>query len=180
MTKSQRMSILLTRWPAACRAQGWSVSDRARRLQVISDAVGREVGSMNDLNETSDIDLVYAHLGRLDDQVAATVETLPAEPATVSAGRGRRTEQSDTLGYRRRILWLVRKHGQPLGGIPYVLSLARDKFHLVSGLGAIEDLSTTQLHQLMITLAARSSAQRRKAKAAEAELQPAVVDNAPF
>ena len=37
----------------------------------------------------------------------------------------------------------------------YALALARDKFHLVAGLTTLDDLSLSQLHQLMITLNAR-------------------------
>lgn len=67
-------------------------------------------------------------------------------------------------GYRRRMFWLIRKHARPLGGEPYILSLARDRFHLTAGLRAIEDLTTDQLHQLMITLNARRQARERALK----------------
>jgi hypothetical protein len=161
MTTSQRMSILLHRWPEACRVQGWNKSDRDLRLQVISDAVGRPITTMNDLDNSADIDKVYAHLGKLADQVKATVETLPRPAVTVSAGTNT-VEQPDTEGLRRRYKWLINyKHGHALGGIPYVLKLARDKFHLTEGLDTIDDLSTEQLHQLLITLAARKSRRSR-------------------
>ena len=71
MTSPQRMSILLDRWPRACRAQHWNPNDRPLRLRVISQAVGRWIKSMNDLNNTTDIDAVYAHLGMLADNVNA-------------------------------------------------------------------------------------------------------------
>jgi hypothetical protein len=167
MTTKQRMSILLDRWPRACRAQGWDHKRRDLRLQVISDAVGREITSMNDLDNSADIDKVYAHLGHLADQVTGTIETLPADTIEVSAGRDAKVEQQDSPGYRRRITWLIKKHGQPLGGIPYILTVARHKFHLTAGLSTIDDLTTAQLHQLMITLAARKSKLTRAAAAPE-------------
>jgi len=161
MTSKQRYSIVIDRWPAACRAQGWNPSDRERRLRVIGEAVGRAITTMNDLDNGADIDAVYAHLGALTDKVAATIETLPAGRVDVSAGPGRRARKSDTAGYRRRLFWLVRKHAAPLGGEPYVLGLARDKFHLTAGMTTLEDLTTQQLHQLMMTLAARRSSKQR-------------------
>jgi hypothetical protein len=157
MTTKQRMSILVDRWPAACRAQGWNKSDRELRLSVISSAVGRPVNSLNDLDNSRDIDAVYAALGRLTDNVGRTVEVDNDEP-----------------GYRRRILWLVRKHGHELGGEPYILALARDRFHLTAGLRTIEDLSTEQLDQLMITLNARRQAKARNER--KEELQRVVAE----
>ncbi len=182
MTTKQRMSILVDRWPAACRSQGWNKSDRDLRLQVISAAVGRAIGSMNDLDNSADIDKVFAHLGRLADQVADTIETLPHHSVSVSAGTAGTTTQRDTAGYRRRLFWLIRKYGHALGGEPYVLALARDKFHITTGLTTIDDLATRQLHQLMMTLAARKSALDRKSKAAlssveESQLVSTASDN---
>lgn len=153
MTTKQRMSILLDRWPKACTAQGWNKADRDIRLQVISQAVGREITSMNDLDNSADIDQVYAHLGRLADDLDSTAETLPENDA----------------GYRRRLLWLIHKHSHPLGGVPYVLALARSKFHITTGLSIIEDLTTSQLHQLMMTLNARRSKKKNKPAPADGD-----------
>jgi len=140
MTSHQRLSILAYRWPAACRAQGWDHRNRQLRLQTISHAIGREITSMNDLDNSRDIDRVYAHLGALANNIDGAMELTPA---------------GAEYGDRRRLLWLIRKHARPLGGDPYILSLARDKFHITQGLNIIEDLSTKQLHQLMMTLNAR-------------------------
>jgi len=180
MTTKQRMSILLERWPAACEAQGWNKNDREKRLDEISKAIGRDIQSMNDLNNGSDIDAVYAHLGRLADNVARTVETLPAKTVHVSAGdwgrrtKGRTVVVKDTPGYRRRIIWLVRRHSQQLGGLVYALQLARDKFGITTGVSTIEDLTTEQIHGLMITLAARAHARARE----EEEIGRAIGDAA--
>jgi hypothetical protein len=62
-------------WPRACRCQGWETKDRARRLRVLSQAVGRPISSANDLDATADYDAVKAHLGMLADNLAAAVET---------------------------------------------------------------------------------------------------------
>ena len=69
MTSTQRSSILLDRWPAVCRVRHWNPRDRALRLQVISQAAGREFGSMNELTDKADFDAVHAHLGMLAEDV---------------------------------------------------------------------------------------------------------------
>jgi hypothetical protein len=153
MTSKQRLSILLDRWPKACRAQGWDKNDRPLRLRVISQALGRQISSLNDLNNTTDIDALYAHLGLLTDNVALTVETLPAEPMTVAAGRGRSVTKPATPGERRRILWKIRDYAAPLGGEPYIRQIVKCNPGLVQDWTTLDDLSTRSLHQLMTTLA---------------------------
>jgi hypothetical protein len=155
------MSILVDRWPRACRAQGWDRNDRPLRLRVISQAIGRWIKSMNDLNNTTDIDAVYAHLGLLSDNVALTRETLPAEPMTVAAGRGPTITKPATAGERRRILYLIRQHAAPLGGEPYIRQIVRCNLGLAQAWSTLDDLSTQQLHQLMTTLA-RCSNRKQK------------------
>jgi hypothetical protein len=157
MTSKQRIAILADWWPRACEAQNWRKDDREKRLAVVSQAVGREITSFNDLNNSSDIDRVKAHLGFLCDNVKATIETLPAPQVELSAGQGSQFK-TDTAGYRRRLFWLIRQHGRALSPTApehYILSIAADRFHLVAGLRTLEDLTTPQLHQLMITLNAR-------------------------
>ena len=57
---------------------------------------------MSELNNTTDIDKVYAHLGLLTGNVALTAETLPAEQMTVAAGRGRQITKPDRSRTRER------------------------------------------------------------------------------
>jgi len=148
-------------WPRACETQGWRTDDREKRLEVLSEAVGRQLQSANDLDNSADIDQVKAHLGMLADDVERTVEV-----------------QNEDPGYRRRLLWLITKHSHPLGGLVYACALARDKFHITAGLSTIEDLTTDQLHQLMITLNARRRAKAKISRPAP-ELQT-VTSNEPF
>jgi hypothetical protein len=152
MTTPQRMSILLDRWPRACRAQHWDPHDRDLRLRVLSQAVGRPITSMNSLDNTVDIDAVYAHLGLLCDNVALTQETLPAADMTVSAGP-RNVTKPATAGERRRILYLIRQHAAPLGGDPYIRQILKCNPGLVQNWSSLDDLSTKSLHRLMTTLA---------------------------
>ena len=164
MTANQRKSIILDRWPKVCRVHGWSVKDRNLRLWICSEAVGRQISSMTELNNGSDIDKVFAHLGRLAEAVARTVETLPTAAVDLPAGDGV-VHKPDTAGERRRILWLIRDHAEDLGGDGYALRLARDKFGVTVGLNRVEDLPIEKLHQLMITLSAR---RHRKAQSESA------------
>lgn len=149
MTDRQRMSILADWWPRACKAQGWKVSDRDLRLDVISQAVGRPISTMHQLDNSRDVDRVKAHLLSLADDLAATVETT----------------REDDPGLRRRLLFLIRKQSAQLGGEPYVMAIARDRFHLVAGVRTLDDLSTEDLRQLMMTLKAR---RQRRVRAADA------------
>jgi hypothetical protein len=103
---------------------------------------------MSDLDNAADIDQVKAYLKYLTDDLAGAYETGNPDP-----------------GERRRYLWLIRRHGRafsPHG--EYVLALARDKYHLAEGFSIIEDLSTEQLRQLMMTLWSRLVAKRRASK----------------
>jgi len=140
------MAILLGWWPAACQAQHWNPQDRDLRLQTVSRAVGRPVSSMSELDNSRDIDQVKAYLKYLTDDLSGTIEVGNPEP-----------------GERRRLLWLIRRHSGTLA-LPgaaaesYALALARDEFHLTAGLATLEDLPTSDLHQLMMTLCARLSA----------------------
>jgi len=152
MTSKQRLSILLHRWPKAAAKQHWNPQDRDLRLKVISQAVGRPIQSMNELDNAADIDAVYAHLGLLSDNLALTVETLPAEPMTVAAGRGRITKPA-TPGERRRIIWKINEYAAPLGGETYIRAIVKCNPGLVQGWSTLDDLSTKSLHQLMTTLA---------------------------
>lgn len=180
MTTKQRQSILLHRWPAACSAQHWNKNDRTLRLAVISKAVGRQVESMNDLNNASDIDAVFAYLGYLCGNVGLTVETLPSRTITVPAGPGHTVQKKDTPGLRRTLLWRIEQLGKNLGGMPYVLALARDRFHIVSGLNTIDMLPTEQLDQLRNTLVARAHRKSQAARSASLDSEEQFPDEVEF
>jgi hypothetical protein len=120
---------------------------------------------MTELNSTTDIDAVYAHLGLLSDNVALTAETLPAPHMTVSAGKAKITKAA-TAGERRRILWNIRHYAEPLGGEPYIRQLVQCNPGLVQDWSILEDISTPKLHQLMTTLARCAN---HKQKALEAQ-----------
>ena len=158
MTSKQRMSILLVRWPAAARAQGWDKNDRLKRLQVCSQAIGRWVKSMNELDNSRDIDAVYAHLGMLAQNVQATIETDHPE-----------------LGDARRQKFLVLKFAQAMGW-PYYNKIMRDKF----GHTRIDDLTLEQLAQLRDTLNARQHSKTRTAKNASLTSEETFPDQVAF
>jgi hypothetical protein len=121
--------------------------------------------SLTEVDTRAGFDAVLAQLGLMREDIARTAETLPAETIRLPAGEGT-TKTKDTPGYRRRILYLVRKHSLALGGEPYVLALARDRFGITEGLRTIEDLATDKLHQLMITLNSREHTRKKKAQRA--------------
>lgn len=152
MTTRQRISIMAERWPAACQTQGWDPKDRDLRLRVISEAVGRPITTMAELDNARDMDAVFARLGFLADNVARTIEVENPEP-----------------GERRRYLHLIRRHSGQLADygadpLAYALAVARDRFGITRGLSTIEDCTTEELRQLMMTLWARLCAHRRAGK----------------
>jgi hypothetical protein len=166
MTSSQRVHLMADLWPSACRCQGWAAKDRALRLQVLSEAVGRALSSANDLDSTGDYDRVKAHLGMLSDNVAATIET-----------------DHPQLGRARRLRAAIRRYlrdPRPFHPNPDDLlsKLIRDKF---GRRVALDDLTadpvmrtdrrtgellerTSELDQLVFTLSRILSTKRKEAR----------------
>lgn len=153
MTASQRITLMADWWPKACRAQGWKAGDRTLRMRALSEAVHRKLVSANDLNSTTDIDAVKAHLAALADNLPPVV-------------KHETPDEDEAVRWR----WLVREEIRKLaelidGAHDYAASIIRDKFqhgapHSVFGVPAsagvrpltIDDLSLWQLKQLKFTL----------------------------
>jgi hypothetical protein len=169
VTTKQRIAILADWWPAACQAQHWDPKDRPLRLQTISQAIGRTIYTMADLDNAADIDQVKAYLKLLADDLDGAHESGNPDP-----------------GERRRLLWLIRRHSAALAigdrqsAMSYALALARDKYHITEGFSVLEDLSTEQLRQLMMTLWARLVSQRRAAKNASLTSEETFPDQVEF
>lgn len=62
MTKRQRITLMADLWPGACRVNGWKVSDRAKRIEILSQILGRNIESANEINNSTDFDAVIAGL----------------------------------------------------------------------------------------------------------------------
>ena len=156
MTSRQRIHLMANLWPAACAAQGWAEGDRDRRLQVLSEAVGRPITSASDLDARSDYDKVAAHLNLLakpDDFNAAMLDVDPA-----------RDRQ------RRRALWTC-------GQFPamYVKQITLGFTHGVTD--DWSELTTDQLCNLATTLHQRERNGRiaRVQRERAAQLTPEIV-----
>lgn len=173
LTKPQ-LSRFWRDWSSACKTQGWTKSAGWTETQITQERYNllRESGfdSLTEVDRGAGFDRVLAALGQLRENVAKTIETLPAETVTVSAGPTQSVRVQDTPGLRRRLVWKCRQYARPLGGDTYILALARDRFHLTTGLSTIEDLTTDHLHQLMITLAARISSRRQSSQTSPKEV----------
>jgi hypothetical protein len=169
MTTKQRIAIMADWWPAACAVQRWDRNDRSLRLQVVSQAVGRTIYTLSELDNAADIDQVKAHLKFLTDDLDGAGESGNPDP-----------------GDRRRYLWLIRRHSAALAigdrqsAMSYALALARDKYRLAEGFSVIEDLTTEQLRQLMMTLWARLVAKRRASKNASLTSEEQFPDQVEF
>lgn len=167
MTDSQRVHLMAELWPRACRCQGWDAKDRALRLRVLSEAVGREIQSASELGSTVDYDAVKSHLGMLQDNLSATIETDHPEQ-----GRARRLRAV----IRRQLGDLRQFHPDPPAllaklvmdkfGSGYELDdLTADPIIRTDRAGQIRE-SASQLDQVMFTLARILSSKRKAAKAA--------------
>ena len=182
LTKPQ-LSRFWRDWSAVSTTQGWTKSNGWTEAQINQEryTILRECGfeSLTEVDRGAGFDRVLAVLGKLRENVSKTIETLPAETVTVSAGPTQSVRVQDTPGLRRRLIWKCRQYARPLGGDTYIIAVARDRFHLTIGLSTIEDITTDQLHQLMITLAARISSRRQSAQTSPKEVA-AVHSSNPF
>lgn len=136
MTEKQRIHLMAELWPAAAAALGCRVQDRERRLEVISQALGRQVASANEVNDSTDFDLVKGAMLAL------------SKPADVAA------QLRQIAMAKTRLKFAIQK----LMPEAYWRAVARNKFHTED----LEELNEAQLTQLRNTLAARANAKRKK------------------
>ena len=137
MTPRQRITLQADWWPAACRVQGWKVSDRDLRLRVCAWAVSlenptqlslleavrsdrqpaRRLDSTNDLDNGPDVDRVKASLGMLADDLRST-----GEIGKPQLGAGRR--KRDLIRSHLKCLALFESHPRR-----FLASLVNDMFN---------------------------------------------------
>ena len=150
MTISQR-DLFWRLWAAACAAQGWNrlpAEEReAKRKQVLFEL---GFGSAKHIDPKDGFDAVKAELERLADVVAN-------EPQ--DAGRRRRVAWCANQALRK-----LRAAGYPERSIETILI---DRFKVVPGVSAIEDLPTDELVKLAITLDTRLKTWHRRDSSAE-------------
>lgn len=147
MTKPQRITLMADWWPAACTAQGWNPNDRARRLEVLSQAVGRPLNSANDLDRLTDIDAVKSHLLAL------------SQPANLDA------QVAQANMPKTRLLHAIRAFNFHPN---YVAAILAQRFHQTD----LENLDLKQLTQLRNTLAARKNSQRVRTLSTASQTDP--------
>jgi hypothetical protein len=190
MTQAQRYELLIdgryrsgqphtSLWTRACRAQGWNQTDRVFRLQKLSEALGRPITSTKELNNTDDVDRVFAFLRACADNLDAARELDEPE-----------------IGRARRLVFKIREVESEMAGFPAAEPMGADGVRrLVRSLCAdiankgkstrvevvdVEDLSATpitftragkfrkipsQLDQLLVTLNRMLSKHRVEAHA---------------
>jgi hypothetical protein len=143
MTTDQRTKLMAYWWPDAARAQGWDKNDRAKRLEVLSQAIGRPLLSAADLNTTTDIDAVKAHLLAL------------SQPANINA-------QVDIANMpRTRLIKSIEQYidSRPGYGFHsnYIKAIARNMY----GTADWQSLPEPQLTNLRNTIANRARAKKK-------------------
>lgn len=149
MTTKQRITLMADLWPRACAVKGWNPQDRELRLKVLGQAVGRELESASEINNTNDFDNAKAFL-------LAIYRPADLESQVAIANMD-----------RTRLYFAIRKLAHEITPAevrsyafesPYADAVMRDKY----GHNDPDRLSPEQLEQFRNTLAARLAAKRRK------------------
>lgn len=81
MTDKQQLWFNASLWPAACRAQGWKTNDRALKLRVVGEILGRQIGTTKEVEPKQEFD-------RLKDRLQALAvggSAKPVQPGRCSA-----------------------------------------------------------------------------------------------
>lgn len=171
MTPNQRITLMADWWPKACAAQGWNKNDRAKRLEVLSQAVGRPLLSANQLHKKEDIDHVKEHLMKLADNLAGVMN---AQDQTRIRTRHTIRELADEPYIQEllndRFRWAVwvrkhcptDKHGLKLEDAPD--NLREDYEYSAVWNPALEDLTQRELIQLLGTLKHRINDPKKRAQ----------------
>ena len=81
MTNKQQRWFNTALWPNACRANGWSPSDRANKLRVVGEIIGREIATTKDVGWGKEFDTLKNEL-----QLLANPTDLNAALRTVDGG----------------------------------------------------------------------------------------------
>lgn len=162
-------------WPAAARNNGWQTGDRAKRIAVLCDALGRAIQSASEINDRDDFDAVKRHLLMLADNLAGARETIEPE-----MGRARRLRDAIRELTRCIAVYIPlsasasEADGErdgvrcPAAAEAYVTQIIRDKFNRGSRVTivTVDDLTAapiilrdgrqipSQLDQLVYTLGA--------------------------
>jgi len=87
VTSAQVIHLKCELWPAAARAQGWKISDRARQMEVLSRICGRVITSSKEIERLREFDLVKRELLTLADNLDGAMDT-------AEMGEARRTAKS--------------------------------------------------------------------------------------
>lgn len=152
-------------WTMACRAQGWNKGDRAKRITVLSAAVGRPIESANEIDAHDDFDAVKRRLLTLSDNIDGAHEEIEPE-----MGRARRLRVA--INELMRCIAVYSDHPGVAMGMAgaqaFVSKIIQDKFNRGSRVTVVtlEDLTAipiilqngrqipSQLDQLVYTLGA--------------------------
>jgi hypothetical protein len=111
-------------WPDACEAQNWNKNDRALRLRIMSQALGREITSANDLNNREDVDRLKAYLTSLSDSLKGAREIDHPED-----GRGRRLRATVLDQVACLALYPLDSPMGRRGAENYIRGIIRNKFN---------------------------------------------------
>lgn len=156
MTSRQRSTYFGTLWPAACKAQGWSVKDENRRKCVTVGATGEE--STSDLDQDQ-VTLLFNKLKFLADPHNFDKALADADPATA-------LEENK----RKQLIWRIEKAAAKVPGDAesWLTELAAGKC-AAHNVREWRKLPTPELLRFSFTVASRTTEMARENRALKAQ-----------
>jgi hypothetical protein len=91
MTAKQQRWFNISLWPEACRAQGWKQTDRALKLRVVGEIIGRQITTTKEVEPKQEFN-------RVKDRLEALAHS--GRDLSVPTGKSRGTEAAPT--FKRR------------------------------------------------------------------------------
>lgn len=178
LTKPQ-LSRFWRTWSRIIASRGWSPAEAEAQRKALLARAG--FSSLTLVDRTAGFDRLLAELAVLQDDLSRAHEASPAPTLSLPAGHGTQV-QPDNPGTRRRLLYLIRRHASALGGHAYLRALVRDRFgrDLDAGMSGLDDLPTPDLHQLLITLAARHASHLQAGRNASLTSEESYPDQVDF
>jgi hypothetical protein len=164
-------------WSQIERQAKWSKSESERERKTMLESIG--FSSLTLVDKKDGCDSLFAECGKRLQNLSKTAETLPAKTVHLDAGHGS-VVREDTAGQRRRFYFKIREHLNHLGGDAYLKRLGPQRFGLLDGWKTVEDLPTKDLHELLMTLAARRHSLRSRQSAASLDSEEEFPDDVEF
>lgn len=171
-----QVSRFFCEWQSIVRTQKWTPTEAEAQRKSLLKRCG--FSSLTLVDRKDGFDAVLSELGTLRLNLSRAAEAVDAGQIALEAGTGS-TVQRNGAGLRRRMLFKIREHAGVLGA-GYFDVILKERFGRVAGWNTVEDLTTADLHRLLMTLAARRSSKRAVGAAASLDAEEEFQDDVEF